>query len=86
LQQRRRPGAGKPVVTGRSPSPNLATSFGDIVAAAARGQFTDNRGVFHDPAGRSLLARRRTAKASWAQSGQAHSGPPLQEHGRAQLA
>lgn len=37
------------------PLQNRVTPFGDIVAVAARGMFTGNRGIIHDPATRTLL-------------------------------
>ncbi|MCP9626439.1 hypothetical protein NML43_04960 [Rhodopseudomonas palustris] len=40
------------------PLQNRVTPFGDIVAVAARGMFTGNRGIIHDPATRTLLSRR----------------------------
>ncbi|MCG6207061.1 hypothetical protein LPW26_20645 [Rhodopseudomonas sp. HC1] len=40
------------------PLQNRVTPFGDIVAVAARGMFTGNRGIIHDPATRTLLNRR----------------------------
>jgi hypothetical protein len=45
------------------PLQNRADPFGDIHAVAARGMFTGNRGVIHDPATRTLLRRRWTTKA-----------------------
>lgn len=49
---------------GRSmPLQNRVDPFGRIHAAAARGMFTGNRGVIHDPDTRSLLRRRWTTKA-----------------------
>lgn len=42
---------------------NRVDPFGQIHAVAARGLFTGNRGVIHDPATRSLLRRRWTTKA-----------------------
>ncbi|RJF73939.1 hypothetical protein [Rhodopseudomonas palustris] len=40
------------------PLQNRVTPFGDILAVAARGLFTGNRGIIHDPATRTLLSRR----------------------------
>ena len=45
------------------PLQNRVTPFGEIVAVEARGMFTGNRGILHDPATRSLLKRRWTTKA-----------------------
>jgi hypothetical protein len=45
------------------PLQNRVDPFGDIHAAAARGLFTGNRGVIHDPATKTLLSRRWTTKA-----------------------
>jgi hypothetical protein len=45
------------------PLQNRVDPFGEIRAVAARGMFTGNRGVIHDPATRTLLARRWTTKA-----------------------
>ena len=42
---------------------NRVTPTGDIVAVPQRGTFTGNRGIIHDPATRTLLARRWTSKA-----------------------
>lgn len=42
---------------------NRVTPLGDIVAAEARGLFTGNRGIIHDPATRTLLTRRWTNPA-----------------------
>jgi hypothetical protein len=42
---------------------NRVDPFGDIHAVAARGLFTGNRGVIHDPATKTLLSRRWTTKA-----------------------
>jgi hypothetical protein len=42
---------------------NRVDPFGDIHAVAARGMFTGNRGVIHDPVTRTLLRRRWTTKA-----------------------
>ena len=45
------------------PLQNRVTPFGEIVALSQRGLFTGNRGIIHDPATRSLLARRWTSRA-----------------------
>ncbi len=45
------------------PLQNRVDPFGAIHADAARGLFTGNRGVIHDPATRTLLARRWTTRA-----------------------
>jgi hypothetical protein len=45
------------------PLQNRVDPFGAIHAVAARGLFTGNRGVIHDPATRTLLKRRWTTKA-----------------------
>lgn len=45
------------------PLQNRVTPFGDIVAIPQRGLFTGNRGLLHDPATRTLLAKRWTSKA-----------------------
>jgi len=45
------------------PLQNRVTPLGDIVATQARGMFTGNRGIIHDPATRTLLKRRWTTKA-----------------------
>ena len=42
---------------------NRVTPFGDILAIEQRGLFTGNRGIIHDPATKTLLARRWTSKA-----------------------
>ena len=42
---------------------NRVTPFGDIVTTPARGLFTGNRGIIHDPATRTLLRRRWASKA-----------------------
>ncbi|MCX7306270.1 MAG: hypothetical protein NTV73_18345 [Hyphomicrobiales bacterium] len=42
---------------------NRVDPFGNIHAVAARGMFTGNRGVIHDPATRTLLKKRWTTKA-----------------------
>lgn len=46
------------------PLQNRVTPFGDIVAISQRGMFAGNRGIIHDPATRTLLAKRWTTK-SW---------------------
>src|SRR5262245_25153775 len=46
------------------PLQNRVTPFGEIVAIAQRGLFMGNRGIIHDPATRTLLARRWATK-SW---------------------
>ncbi len=45
------------------PLQNRVTPFGDIIAVSARGLFTGNRGIIHDPATRSLTKRRWTTRA-----------------------
>lgn len=45
------------------PLQNRVTPFGEIVAMSARGLFTGNRGIIHDPATRTLTGRRWTTKA-----------------------
>lgn len=45
------------------PLQNRVDPFGAIHAVAARGLFTGNRGVLHDPATRTLLGRRWSTKA-----------------------
>jgi hypothetical protein len=45
------------------PLQNRVDPFGEIHAVAARGLFTGNRGVIHDPATQKLLSRRWTTKA-----------------------
>ena len=45
------------------PLQNRVTPFGEILALPERGLFTGNRGIIHDPATRTLLARRWTGKA-----------------------
>lgn len=42
---------------------NRVSPLGDIVATPARGTFTGNRGIVHDPTTRTLLKRRWTTKA-----------------------
>ncbi len=45
------------------PLQNRVDPFGNIHAVAARGMFTGNRGVIHDPATRTLLKRRWATRA-----------------------
>ncbi|NGN40366.1 hypothetical protein G6N74_04760 [Mesorhizobium sp. CGMCC 1.15528] len=45
------------------PLQNRIDPFGDIHAVPARGLFTGNRGVIHDPATRTLLKRRWATRA-----------------------
>lgn len=45
------------------PLQNRVDPFGEIHAVTARGLFTGNRGVIHDPATKTLLNRRWTTKA-----------------------
>lgn len=45
------------------PLQNRVDPFGEIHAVAARGLFTGNRGVIHDPDTKTLLKRRWTTKA-----------------------
>ncbi len=45
------------------PLQNRVDPFGEIYAVTARGLFTGNRGVIHDPATKTLLNRRWTTKA-----------------------
>ncbi|MFC6486688.1 hypothetical protein [Nitratireductor sp. GCM10026969] len=45
------------------PLQNRADPFGALHAIAARGLFTGNRGVIHDPETKTLLARRWTTRA-----------------------
>jgi hypothetical protein len=45
------------------PLQNRVDPFGEIHAVPARGMFTGNRGVIHDPATRTLLQRRWSTKA-----------------------
>ena len=45
------------------PLRNRVTPFGEIAAVAARGLFTGNRGIIHDPETKTLLSRRWTSKA-----------------------
>lgn len=45
------------------PLQNRVDPFGALHAVAARGLFTGNRGVIHDPGTRTLLKRRWTTKA-----------------------
>ena len=55
------------------PLQNRVTPFGDIVAVSARGLFTGNRGIIHDPATKTLLARRWASKA-WLVCALEHKG------------
>jgi hypothetical protein len=45
------------------PLQNRVTPFGDIVSSPARGMFTGNRGILHDPETRTLTTRRWTSQA-----------------------
>lgn len=45
------------------PLQNRVNPFGEIVATSARGMFTGNRGIIHDPATRTLLNKRWTGRA-----------------------
>ena len=45
------------------PLQNRVDPFGDIHAVDARGLFTGNRGIIHDPATKTLLKKRWTSKA-----------------------
>lgn len=45
------------------PLQNRVTPQGDILAIPQRGMFTGNRGIIHDPATKTLLARRWSSKA-----------------------
>lgn len=45
------------------PLQNRVTPFGEVVAVAARGMFTGNRGIIHDPETRTLTRRRWSTKA-----------------------
>ncbi|MCO5160349.1 MAG: hypothetical protein M9939_04390 [Mesorhizobium sp.] len=45
------------------PLQNRVDPFGEIQAVAARGMFTGNRGLIHDPVTKTLLKRRWTTKA-----------------------
>jgi hypothetical protein len=45
------------------PLQNRVDPFGDIHAVDARGMFTGNRGIIHDPATKTLLKKRWTTKA-----------------------
>jgi hypothetical protein len=45
------------------PLQNRVDPFGDIYAVDARGMFTGNRGIIHDPATKTLLKKRWTTKA-----------------------
>lgn len=48
-----------------SPLQNRITPFGDIAAISARGLFTGNRGVLHDPDSRTLHPARRWTSKAW---------------------
>jgi hypothetical protein len=45
------------------PLQNRVTPFGEIIVTPARGMFTGNRGIIHDPETRSLLNKRWSLKA-----------------------
>jgi len=45
------------------PLQNRVTPTGDIIATAARGLFTGNRGIIHDPATKTLLKKRWSSPA-----------------------
>jgi hypothetical protein len=45
------------------PLQNRVTPTGEIIATPHRGMFTGNRGIIHDPATKTLLARRWAGKA-----------------------
>lgn len=45
------------------PLQNRVMPTGDIIATAARGMFTGNRGIIHDPATKTLLKRRWSTHA-----------------------
>ena len=47
------------------PLRNRVTPFGEIVADPARGAFTGNRGILHDPASRALHPTRRWTGKAW---------------------
>lgn len=53
----------KPAHRKAMPLQNRVDPFGDIHAVDARGLFTGNRGVIHDPATKTLLPRRWATKA-----------------------
>jgi len=44
---------------------NRVTPMGDIVADPARGMFTGNRGILHDPETRTLHPRKRWTSKAW---------------------
>jgi hypothetical protein len=44
------------------PLQNRVTPFGEIIATSARGMFTGNRGIIHDPDTRTLLKKRWSLK------------------------
>jgi len=46
-----------------TPLQNRVTPFGEIIATPARGLFTGNRGIIHDPESRTLRRRRWTSPA-----------------------
>ena len=46
------------------PLQNRVTPTGDIIATAARGLFTGNRGIIHDPATKTLL-KKRWSNPAW---------------------
>jgi len=45
------------------PLQNRVTPLGEIIATPARGMFTGNRGIIHDPTTRTLLKKRWSLKA-----------------------
>lgn len=57
---------GSPLQFGRNrivmPLQNRVTPFGEIIATPARGMFTGNRGIIHDPTTRTLLKKRWSLK------------------------
>lgn len=55
------------------PLQNRVTPFGEIVAVSARGLFTGNRGIIHEPATKTLLNRRWSSKA-WLVCALEHKG------------
>jgi hypothetical protein len=57
------------------PLRNRVTPFGEIVAVAARGALTGNRGILHDPATKTLTRRRWTTKA-WIACNRLRRRPP----------
>ena len=44
------------------PLQNRVTPFGEVIATPARGMFTGNRGIIHDPETRTLLKKRWSLK------------------------